>query len=52
MCPYLKYGNVCNFSDSTQSGYNHKTYCLGSGKYTSCPNYTNRTPQEKESKKV
>jgi hypothetical protein len=51
MCPYLKNGNVCNFFDTYQEGYNWKTYCL-TDKWTGCENFTRRSEEERRKKLV
>jgi len=52
MCPCLKNGNVCNIAGTTQSGYNHQTYCLASDKFPSCPNFKGASEKTRHEKAV
>jgi len=53
MCPYLRSGNICNFYGTEALKDTLQTKCLpSSDNWKSCPNYTIRSPQERESKRV
>ena len=50
MCPYCKYSpgsTWCNFFKNFQDDSTKHNYCLSSDNWKRCPNYTNRTLEEK-----
>jgi len=53
MCPYYNSEyKKCVFFDTYQEGYQKENYCLSSGNWRSCPNYTGRSLDEKLSKRL
>jgi hypothetical protein len=52
-CPYFDRDyKKCNFYGTTQEGYQRESYCLSSDNWKQCVNYTNRSYDEKLTKKI
>jgi len=53
MCPYYNSDyKTCNFYGQTQDQYQRDSKCLDSYNWRNCANYTNRSIDEKLSKKL
>jgi len=53
MCPYYNSDyKLCNFFSTTQEGYQKENYCLSNDSWKRCANYTNRSLDEKVSKRL
>jgi hypothetical protein len=53
MCPYYNQEyHKCVFFDTTQDQYQRDSSCLTSSNWKQCPNYTNRSLDEKIQKKL
>jgi hypothetical protein len=52
-CPYFdeRYSQ-CNFFNNSQSGSQKENYCLSSDNWKRCANYSNRSYDEKVSKRL
>jgi len=53
MCPYYNSDyKQCNFFGTTQEGEQKENYCLSGDNWKRCVNYTNRSLDEKVSKRL
>jgi hypothetical protein len=53
MCPYYNQDyKQCNFFGTYQEGDQKETKCLSNDNWKYCPNYTNRSMDEKLSKRL
>jgi len=52
-CPYYNENyKLCNFFGTTQDGDQKERYCLSSNNWKNCANYSNRSYDEKVSKRL